>query len=56
MKTQERRITVENRTTLQGASDQELCDYYDTHPNLTLVELARRANLSVPAVKKILLK
>ena len=47
---------MENRTTLQGATDQELCDYYDTHPNLTLVELARRTSLTVQQVKKILLK
>lgn len=46
---------MENFVTLHGATDQELCDYYDTHPNLTLVELARRTGKTVKAIKKILL-
>ena len=33
----------------------EICEYYDSHPNLTLRELASITGLSVPALKAILM-
>jgi AraC-like DNA-binding protein len=43
-----------NLTELHDATPQEICDYYDSHPNLTLVELARRSGRSVFELKRIL--
>lgn len=45
---------MENLTTLHGATNQEICDYYDSRPNLTLVELARRSGKTVFELKRIL--
>lgn len=36
--------------------DDEIRDYYDTHPNLTLRELSRITGKSVDYLKNILLK
>ena len=36
-------------------SDDQIRDYFDSHPNLTLAELSRITGLSVPALKKILM-
>lgn len=33
----------------------EICEYYDSHPNLTLRELSSITGLSVPALKAILM-
>ena len=33
----------------------EICEYYDSHPDLTLRELAAITGLSVPALKAILM-
>ena len=32
----------------------DLCDYYDTHPNVTLREIARLFRLDIETVKHIL--
>lgn len=37
-------------------TDQEICDYYDTHPNETIKDLALRSGYSASYVKKILMK
>lgn len=36
--------------------DDEIRDYYDNHPNLTLVELARRTGKTVFELKRILME
>ncbi len=36
-------------------SDREICDLFDTSPNLTLAQLARMAGRSVPEIKRILM-
>lgn len=46
---------MNNPTTLHGATDAEIRDHYDARPDLTLVELARRAGKTVAALKKILM-
>lgn len=33
----------------------EICEYYDSHPNLTLLELSDITGLSVPALKALLM-
>jgi len=33
----------------------EICEYYDSHPNLTLRELSAITGISVPALKAILM-
>jgi hypothetical protein len=44
-----------NNPSLSDATDSEICEYFDLHPNLTVVELARRTGKTVPEVKRILL-
>ena len=36
-------------------TNQEICDYFDSHPNLTLAALSRITGKSVPELKKILM-
>jgi len=36
-------------------TDQEITDYYDSHPNLTLAELAQMTGKTVQELKKILM-
>ena len=36
-------------------TDQEICDYFDSHPNLTLAALSRITGRSVADLKKILM-
>lgn len=36
-------------------TDQEIIDYYDSNPNLTLAELARMTGKTVAELKKILM-
>jgi len=47
---------MENLPSLFNATDSEVCDYFDTHPNLTRVELARRTGKTVKELKKILME
>ena len=37
-------------------SDEEICDYYDTHPNETIKDLALRSGWSQAYIKRILMK
>ena len=46
---------MENFTTLHAATDSEICAYFDSYPNLTVMELARRCGKSVQEVKQILI-
>jgi len=46
---------MENFTTLHNASDADICAYFDTLPNLTVMELARRTGKTVQEVKRILI-
>jgi len=46
---------MENLPSLFNLSDSDIRDYYDSHPNLTLVELARRTGLTVKRLKEILM-
>ena len=45
---------MQNTILPHNATKQEICDYYDSNPNLTLVELARLTNKPIPELKKIL--
>ena len=36
-------------------SDQEICDYYDTHPNVTIKQLAKMAGWSELYIKRTLM-
>lgn len=37
-------------------SDQEICDYFDTHPNVLISELAQMSGHSTSYVKRVLMK
>ena len=37
-------------------TNQEIRDYYDRHPDMTLAELSRVTGLSIPQLKRILMK
>ena len=37
-------------------SDQEICDYFDTNPNVTLSDLRRMTGLSIEQLKAILMR
>ena len=37
-------------------TDEEICDYYDTHPNETIKGLALRSGWSQAYIKRILMK
>lgn len=47
---------MENLPSLHNATPQEIRDYYDSRPNLTLVELARRTGRTVFDLKRILME
>ena len=36
-------------------NDQQICEYYDAHPNMTLTELAAMTGRSVKELKKLLM-
>jgi hypothetical protein len=36
-------------------SDQEICDYFDTHPNVTIKQLAKMAGWSELYIKRTLM-
>lgn len=36
-------------------SDEDVCDYYDTHPDVTIEELARMAGHSANYIKRTLM-
>ena len=37
-------------------SDEEICDYFDTHPNVLISELAQMSGHSTSYVKRVLMK
>lgn len=36
-------------------TNEQICEYFDSHPNITLAELSRITGKSVPELKKILM-
>jgi hypothetical protein len=48
-------IHITLRQEARTMTDQEICDLYDSHPMLTLAELARITGKSVAELKKLLM-
>ena len=49
-------VTVQDLNLDPRWTDQEICDYYDTHPNETIKDLALRSGYSASYVKKVLME